>query len=144
MKGVTATVSGTIAALSPMELPTISLVRGIIEIIRIIKGNDRIILTKKSIEGCIGGIIGAVTIILIYTYIANKFWRMEISYYIIALIGIILSIIGQIGDFAASSIKRYVEIKDFSNMIPGHGGMLDRIDSLIFLAPFAYALLMWI
>lgn len=99
---------------------------------------------KKSVEGCIGGIIGAVTIILIYTYIANKFWGMEISYYIIALIGIILSIIGQIGDFAASSIKRYVQIKDFSNMIPGHGGMLDRIDSLIFLAPFAYALLMLI
>lgn len=99
---------------------------------------------KKSIEGCIGGTIGAVLLILIYTYIANKFWGMEISYYIIALIGTVLSIIGQIGDFAASSIKRYVEIKDFSNMIPGHGGMLDRIDSLIFIAPFAYALLMLI
>ena len=99
---------------------------------------------KKSIEGCIGGTIGAVVLILIYTYIANKFWKMEVSYYIISLIGIILSIIGQIGDFAASSIKRYVEIKDFSNMIPGHGGMLDRIDSLIFIAPFAYALLMLI
>ena len=55
-------------------------------------------------------------------------------------IGIILSLVGQIGDFAASSIKRFVDIKDYSNLIPGHGGMLDRIDSLIFLAPFAYAL----
>lgn len=99
---------------------------------------------KKSIEGCIGGTIGAVILMLIYTYIANKYWGMEVSYYIISLIGIVLSLIGQIGDFAASSIKRYVEIKDFSNMIPGHGGMLDRIDSLIFLAPFAYALLMLI
>ena len=55
--------------------------------------------------------------------------------------GIILSLVGQIGDFSASAIKRYVDIKDYSNLIPGHGGMLDRIDSLIFLAPFAYALL---
>ena len=48
---------------------------------------------------------------------------------------------GQIGDFAASSIKRYNGIKDFSNLIPGHGGMLDRFDSVIFIAPFAYILL---
>ncbi len=53
----------------------------------------------------------------------------------------ILSIVGQFGDFAASSIKRFNEIKDFSNLIPGHGGLLDRVDSLIFIAPFAYILL---
>lgn len=95
---------------------------------------------KKSVEGCIGGTIGAVILMLLYTYIANKYWGMNYSYYMVAIIGAILSLIGQIGDFAASSIKRSVEIKDYSNLIPGHGGMLDRIDSLIFLAPFAYAL----
>lgn len=95
---------------------------------------------KKSVEGCIGGTIGAVVMMLVYTYFANTYWGMEYSYLFIAGIGIILSLVGQIGDFAASSIKRFVEIKDFSNLIPGHGGMLDRIDSLIFLAPFAYAL----
>ena len=95
---------------------------------------------KKSIEGCIGGTIGAVILMLIYTYIANTYWGMDYSYLYITGIGIILSLVGQIGDFAASSIKRFVDIKDFSNLIPGHGGMLDRIDSLIFLAPFAYAL----
>lgn len=93
---------------------------------------------KKSIEGCIGGTIGAVMLMLIYTYVANTYWGMNYSYLFITGIGIILSLVGQIGDFAASSIKRFVDIKDFSNLIPGHGGMLDRIDSLIFLAPFAY------
>ena len=95
---------------------------------------------KKSIEGCIGGTLGAILLMLLYTYVANTFWGMNYSYLFIAGIGLILSLIGQIGDFAASSIKRSVDIKDFSNLIPGHGGMLDRIDSLIFLAPFAYAL----
>ena len=66
---------------------------------------------------------------------------MNINYVFISGIALLLSIIGQIGDFAASSIKRYVGIKDFSNLLPGHGGMLDRFDSLIFIAPFAYFLL---
>ena len=95
---------------------------------------------KKTIEGCIGGVIGAIILILAYTYVANHYWGMDYSYLFIAGMGIILSLVGQIGDFAASSIKRFVYIKDYSNLIPGHGGMLDRIDSLIFLAPFAYAL----
>lgn len=96
---------------------------------------------KKSIEGCIGGTIGAVVLMLIYTYFINKNLNLEITYTYIIGMGIILSILGQIGDFAASSIKRFVDVKDYSNLIPGHGGMLDRIDSLIFLAPFAYILL---
>lgn len=95
---------------------------------------------KKSIEGCIGGTIGAIVLMLLYTYFVNKYLGMNYSYMYIGGIGLILSLVGQIGDFSASSIKRYVDIKDYSNLIPGHGGMLDRIDSLIFLAPFAYAL----
>lgn len=96
---------------------------------------------KKSIEGCIAGTIGAVIVVLVYTYFINLYTNLEYSYLYISIIGLILSIIGQIGDFAASAIKRYVDIKDYSNLIPGHGGMLDRIDSIMFIAPFAYMLL---
>lgn len=96
---------------------------------------------KKSIEGSIGGVIGTVIITLVYTYIVNKTGNLEISYLKITGISVILSVLSQIGDLAASSIKRYSGIKDFGNLIPGHGGMLDRIDSILLIAPFAYFLL---
>ena len=96
---------------------------------------------KKSIEGAIAGIIGAVAVTFTYTYFINTYTSVQYSYLYISLITVILSVIGQIGDFAASAIKRYVEIKDYGNLIPGHGGLLDRIDSIMFIAPFAYILL---
>ena len=95
---------------------------------------------KKSIEGCIGGTIGSVLLNLLFVYILNKFGGFELSYYTIGIICFILSILGQIGDFSASCIKRYFEVKDFSELFPGHGGMIDRIDSVMFIAPFAYLL----
>ena len=96
---------------------------------------------NKTIEGCIGGIFGAVIFSLICAWIMNNYFATEISYKLIAILCIILSIIGQIGDFSASTIKRYFDIKDFSELFPGHGGMLDRIDSVMFISPFAYFLL---
>ena len=99
---------------------------------------------KKTIEGCIGGLIGAVLFVLIYTAFLNKVFNTNISYILMTSYAIIWSILGQIGDFAASTIKRYTGIKDYSNLLPGHGGMLDRFDSVIFIAPFAYILLMLI
>ena len=96
---------------------------------------------KKTVEGCLGGIVGSILFCLIYTVICNNFWNLEISYTYILGISIFLSVISQIGDLAASSVKRYCEIKDYSNLIPGHGGILDRIDSVIFILPFAYFLL---
>lgn len=96
---------------------------------------------NKTIEGCIAGVIGAVLFGAGLVFVFNHVFNMNFSYVTVILIEIILSVVGQIGDFAASSIKRYVGIKDFSNLIPGHGGMLDRLDSIIFIAPFAYMLI---
>lgn len=96
---------------------------------------------KKTIEGCIGGFLGTLIFGLTYTKMLNSIGTFEYSYLYVGIMISVLSIISQIGDFTASSIKRYVDIKDFSNLIPGHGGMLDRIDSLLFIAPFAYILI---
>lgn len=93
---------------------------------------------NKTVEGSISGIIGTVVFISIYTCIMNKFCNTDYSYIMFIIMGIILSSIGQIGDFVASIVKRFVDVKDYSNLLPGHGGMLDRIDSLLFIAPFAY------
>ena len=93
---------------------------------------------NKTVEGSVAGIIGTIAFIFIYTFILNKYCNTEYSYLKFIIMGIILSTIGQIGDFVASIVKRFVDVKDYSNLLPGHGGMLDRIDSLLFIAPFAY------
>ncbi len=93
---------------------------------------------NKSIEGCVAGTLGAVVLCLLYTLGLNLGGNLGIPYLAIGLGAVVLSIVGQIGDFAASVIKRYFEVKDFSNIFPGHGGMIDRIDSVMFIAPFAY------
>ena len=96
---------------------------------------------NKTIEGCVSGTIAAVVISVLYTVFINLYFGLEVSYITIMIVSAILSIIGQVGDFSASAIKRYFEIKDFSGLFPGHGGMIDRIDSVMFIAPFAYLLL---
>lgn len=96
---------------------------------------------KKSLEGCIGGVIGAALLGLLYATIFKEYITSisnpQIAF---AIIGGTSSIISQIGDFAASAIKRNHDIKDFGNLIPGHGGILDRFDSIIFTAPIVFYL----
>ncbi len=96
---------------------------------------------NKSIEGCVAGLFGSIIMCMAYTLVCNSIWNVNISYLYIFGISIFLSVISQIGDLAASAVKRHCGIKDFSNLIPGHGGLLDRIDSVIFILPFAYFLL---
>ena len=96
---------------------------------------------KKSLEGCIGGVVGAAAIGAIYALI-TKDYITEVSNPILAfaVIGAASSVISQIGDLAASAIKRNHDIKDYGKLIPGHGGILDRFDSIIFTAPIVYYL----
>lgn len=96
---------------------------------------------NKTIEGCIGGTVGAVIAGTIFTVLVNIYAGTTIPILTSAIIIGILSVIGQFGDFAASVVKRSFEVKDFSELFPGHGGMIDRIDSIMFIVPFAYVIL---
>lgn len=96
---------------------------------------------KKTIEGAIGGVIGVVILFLIITIISNTYFLMNYNILYMAIVGIVAGMAGQLGDLSASAIKRYCNIKDFGNIIPGHGGILDRLDSLLFVGPVMYTFL---
>lgn len=96
---------------------------------------------KKSVEGGIGGVLGAALLGAAYAAVLNHFApEADASVWQYALICGVGGIISQIGDLAASAIKRNHEIKDYGKLIPGHGGILDRFDSVIFTAPIIYYL----
>ncbi len=100
---------------------------------------------KKSVEGSIGGIIGSALIGVIFGLIMSNFTgKSENLIIIFAVIGGLGSIISQIGDLAASGIKRNYDIKDYGHLIPGHGGILDRYDSIIITAPIVYFLSLYL
>ncbi len=96
---------------------------------------------KKTWEGCIGGVIGAALIAVLYCLAMNHWFNQNFSMVQFAIVCACGSVISQIGDLAASAMKRQNEIKDYGKLIPGHGGVLDRFDSVIFVAPIVYYLL---
>ena len=96
---------------------------------------------KKSVEGAIGGIMGSVLLTALYAYLIRNV--MAISGREILLLGLFAGIgafISMIGDLAASAIKRNYDVKDYGRLIPGHGGVLDRFDSVIITAPIIFYL----
>lgn len=92
---------------------------------------------NKTVEGSLGGIVGVIISFVIITVLGNlNGINGNIFYWI--LVGIAAAVAGQFGDLTASAIKRFCKIKDFGKIMPGHGGILDRFDSLMFVAPIVY------
>ncbi|NLJ16687.1 MAG: phosphatidate cytidylyltransferase [Clostridiales bacterium] len=99
---------------------------------------------NKTIEGFFGGIltVGVVTFLYSYSYqlYLDKLYpeQYEVNLILITLMSIVAATLGVLGDLSASLIKRECSVKDFGNIMPGHGGILDRFDSLMFISPFVY------
>lgn len=98
-----------------------------------------ILSPHKTIEGGIGGVVGAIILGLIYGYCMQDYmgslWNPTVSCGIICGVGALIAIVG---DLAASAVKRNTGIKDYGKLIPGHGGIMDRFDSILFTAPVVY------
>lgn len=99
-----------------------------------------VISPKKTVEGLIGGVItvgiGVTVQCLVYNLLLPS--EIKMNYAVIIPVGMIASVVGVLGDLSASVIKRQYNVKDFGNLMPGHGGILDRFDSVLFAAPFIY------
>ena len=91
------------------------------------------------IAGLIGSALGMVLLCLVYKWV----WSMELPIWYFALVGILANLFGQLGDLSTSLIKREAGIKDYSHIFLTHGGVLDRFDSILFIAPVVYAAVMW-
>ncbi len=96
---------------------------------------------KKTVAGSVGAFIGSVVAFAIYLVILKFIAGIQVRYIPYFVISIICGGLSQIGDLTASSLKRANNIKDFGKIMPGHGGMLDRVDSLSLIAPFVYYVL---
>jgi len=89
---------------------------------------------KKTVEGSIGGTIFCILSFLLFGLILNRFCSFHVNYLALAVSGLLIAIVSQIGDLCMSVIKRERGIKDYGNVFPGHGGMMDRFDSILAVA----------
>ena len=95
----------------------------------------------KTWEGTIGGIFGAIIVSLLFTLPTPL--RLQLSYWQAILLGLLVSIFGQLGDLVESLLKRNAGVKDSGKLLPGHGGFLDRIDSIVFAGVVVYYYVIW-
>ena len=94
---------------------------------------------KKTVEGLAGAVLGSVLVSLIF----RGLFIPQLSIAIAIVVALILGLLGQLGDFTESMLKRSAQVKDSGDLLPGHGGMLDRLDSFLFTAPFLYYVLVY-
>ena len=99
---------------------------------------------NKTCEGAIGGLLFSLLGSILFSNITQNTNLLDVSLYQSILIGTFVGIVGQIGDLYESSLKRKSQIKDSGTIIPGHGGVLDRIDSVIFNIPVLYYSMQWL
>ena len=100
-----------------------------------------VISPKKSVEGMVGGVVTAILGMLLYCLILQLVFKCRVNYGFAFVYGIVGSFAGVFGDLCFSVIKRQTGIKDYGNLIPGHGGVLDRFDSVLIVGPLMEALL---
>lgn len=103
-----------------------------------------VISPNKTVEGVVGGILGATLGMVIYALVLGFFFDLQVNYIYAVIYGILGSLGAVFGDLCFSVIKRQTGIKDYGNLIPGHGGVLDRFDSMMIVGPLAEALIMLI
>lgn len=101
-----------------------------------------VVSPNKTIEGLLGGLAGGVIGMLLYALIMDLGFKFDVSYGAAIVYGLVGAAVGTFGDLCFSVIKRQTGIKDYGNLIPGHGGVLDRFDSLVLVAPFVEAMIL--
>lgn len=98
---------------------------------------------KKSVEGAVGGVAGAALLFVAYTqFVINRYSEAALPLILVAVLGAAGALVSMVGDLAASAIKRDHGIKDYGKLIPGHGGIMDRFDSVVIAAPLIFIGLM--
>ena len=93
---------------------------------------------KKTVEGSLGGIAGAIVTVIVYQLVCSRIAGFEPDYVMGVVMAVVCSVASQFGDLAASCIKREHGIKDFGSIMPGHGGVMDRFDSVIYISPLVF------